>query len=302
MTVTRVPDLADVLRKAGLNVIEESYEYGPYAGKTWKDVGFGSNEWTDMRFVLWHHDASPQGDSPGACDWMKHMEIAPAGNAWVCGGCNGEHVPGTWHLIAGRYSNHAGTGGPGWGVPKDGMNAYAFGIETDHTLGESWKPEEKQQQLAGLRLGTAALMKHYGLTPKPGLLFHKTWTDGGVDGLPWFVTRGRKNDIDGLDLASERKAVQALMDSIGRQLPVVRLSKAVPGTRSVDVRIIREALVAQGLLVSSTARLTYFGQRMQDAYAAWQRKKKFTEETPGVPGVASLTALGAKHGFTVSES
>jgi hypothetical protein len=214
-------DLNKVLKKAGVPVIQEKYTHGPYSGKTWKTVGFNGQGYRAFDFILWHHDASPQGDSPGALEWMKYMEIAPAGAIWVCSGCNGKHASGTWHLIAAGLSNHAGTGGNDpkrrgntWGVPVDGMNAVALGIETDHTYGERWTGPKKQAQLNSLRRGTAAIMLAYDLNPKPGLMRHLDWTNGLIDGNGRFVTYGRKNDVDGLDLADERRRVKRIMAAL----------------------------------------------------------------------------------------
>lgn len=214
-------DLSKILKKAGVPVIGESYTRGPYNGKTWKTVGFNGQGYRDFKFILWHHDASPSGDSPGALEWMKYMEIAPAGAIWVCSGCNGKHASGTWHLIAAGLSNHAGTGGNDpakrgntWGVPVDGMNAVALGIETDHTYNESWKGAKKQAQLNSLRRGTAAIMLAYNLTPRPGLMRHLDWTNGLIDGNGKFTTYGRKNDVDGLDLADERRRVKRIMAAL----------------------------------------------------------------------------------------
>lgn len=215
-------DLADILRAAGVSVIEETYIQGPYKGKSWKKVGFNGQGLTAFRFILWHHDASKTGDSPGALDWVKYYAsdgstlLTPAAACWVCSGCNGKHPAGTWHIYAAGLSNHAGRGCNGWGVGAS-MNSHSLGVETDHTLGESWAGEKKQAQLAGLRAGTAAIMKAYEMDPTPSLLFHKTWTDGGVDGVPFSPwtwqggTRGRKNDIDGLDLMEERRIVAGLI-------------------------------------------------------------------------------------------
>jgi len=97
------------------------------------------------------------------------------------------------------------------------------GIETDHTYGESWAPPKKQAQLASLRLGTAALMKAYGINPTPGLQRHLDWTNGMIDGVPRLPTFGRKNDIDGLDLADERARVAALMQSLDKPTPADRI-------------------------------------------------------------------------------
>ena len=228
-------DLATILRKANVPVIEESYNRGPYSGKSWKQVGFNGQGYRQFRYILWHHDASPANqDSPGALEWMKYMDIAPAGAIWVCSGCNGKHASGTWHLIAAGLSNHAGTGGYDprkggntWSVPKDGMNAVSLGIETDHTYNESWKGRKKQAQLNSLRRGTAAIMLAYKIEPKPGLLRHLDWTNGLIDGNGKFTTYGRKNDIDGLDLADERRTVKRIMGELakGGEPPKLRATR-----------------------------------------------------------------------------
>ena len=183
-----ITDAARLLRKAGVKV----KEVGP-----WKTRSASGGGYPNLRFIMWHHDASPEGPSPGALEWM--VSQGPAANAWV-------DTKGVWHIYCAGVSWHAGAGGPGWGLAKDAMNWQALGIETDHTYGEKWPTA----QLDSLRLGTAALMKHYGM-PADHLLFHRTWTDGGVDGYPSFVTKGRKNDPDGMDLKQERKRIARLM-------------------------------------------------------------------------------------------
>ena len=42
--------------------------------------------------VVWHHDASPPGDSPGALNWMISNTMRPGANIWV-------DRYGTWHLV-----------------------------------------------------------------------------------------------------------------------------------------------------------------------------------------------------------
>jgi len=189
-------EAADLLRAAGLMVREHP------GWKTRTATGYG---YTDMRGVMWHHDASPPGDSPGALQWM--LTQGPAANCWI-------DRYGVWHVYCGGVSFHAGLGGPGWGVPKDRGNQFFWGIETDHTTGEAWP----QAQLASLRKGTAALLAGLSLDPhrNGGLVFHYSWTNGTVDGLPRFVTYGRKNDPDGLSLETERAVVAALMKDLQR--------------------------------------------------------------------------------------
>lgn len=215
-------DLVDILEDANVPVIGEKYTSGQYTGKTWRSVGWkGMGYYPGLQYILWHHDASPEGPSEGALHWIKTMPIGPAGGVWVCMGCNGKHASGTWHVTAAGAHNHAGSGGP-WSpdngapyVPQNGMNYRSLGIEVDHTYGESWRGSTKMDQLMSLRRGTAAICKAYGLDPKTRLLFHKTWTDGMIDGVPRLGTVGRKNDIYGLDLPYERGLVAKLMERIG---------------------------------------------------------------------------------------
>ena len=223
-------DLATILREAKVPVIEEGYTSGPYTGKTWKEVGWQGRGLHAFRYVMWHHDASPVGDSPGALHWVKYSALAPAGAIWVCSGCHGKHVSGTWHIYASGLTNHAGTGGP-WNpntgdpaVPVNGMNSVSLGIETDHTFGESWAGAKKQAQLNSLRMGTAAILAAYKLPPTR-VHRHLDWTNGLIDGNGRFATFGRKNDIDGLDLMYERRILGKLIDQINNPVDEKRLAR-----------------------------------------------------------------------------
>jgi hypothetical protein len=155
--------------------------------------GLGLNE---LRGIMWHHDASPFGDSPGALDWCMYWakdangnDLTPAASIWV-------DRAGKWFVYAAGQSCHAGVGSSPL-APNSTGNQYYLGIETDHNTGEKWTKE----QVSSLRKGTAALMKHYGLDPKQALEFHKTYAPG------------RKNDPAHLDLGKERRRVARLMKS-----------------------------------------------------------------------------------------
>ena len=136
--------------------------------------------------IVWHHDASPPGDSPGALDWMiSSWDIASA-QIWV-------DRRGVWHFISYGIAWHAGA------VNDSAFdNWHAAGIETDHTTGEEWPAA----QLEALRKGTAACLAHERKS-SANLAFHKTIC----------VPVGRKSDPDGLDLRAERAAVQALINT-----------------------------------------------------------------------------------------
>jgi hypothetical protein len=219
MTGVWLRDLADILRQANVPVVEMKYERGPFAGRKWTQVGANNRGLAGFDYIMWHHDASPAGPSggakvdakgigtspTGALGWCMYSDVAPAASIWI-------DMQGTWFLYVAGLAWHAGRGGPGWGVAANMMNYYALGIETDHTTGEPWPAK----QIDSLRRGTAAIMAAYEMDPRPGLLFHKTWTDGGIDGVPTLPTRGRKNDPDGLDLAAERRRVADIIAEMGR--------------------------------------------------------------------------------------
>ena len=79
--------------------------------------------------VIWHHDASPAGDSPGTLNWMIDNWNNSSANIWV-------DRYGVWHLVGTGVAWHAGEVLPG--MPG---NFDSIGIETDHTTGEQWPTE-----------------------------------------------------------------------------------------------------------------------------------------------------------------
>jgi hypothetical protein len=84
--------------------------------------------------------------------------------------------------------------------------------------------------------------------------------------------------------------------------------KAAQGhtTHPADVKPVEAALKAEGLLPAAYASDGSFGSRTVEAYAKWQQAYSNAHHlgwsgtaVNGIPGKTSLTALGAKHGFTV---
>jgi hypothetical protein len=62
---------------------------------------------------------------------------------------------------------------------------------------------------------------------------------------------------------------------------------------------VERALAAEGLLERRFVDGS-FGRRTVEAYAAWQRRLHFSgTAADGIPGIKTLTALGARHGFHV---
>lgn len=166
--------LSDVLTAAGVTV------------KTYPGWHGRGRDFTDLRAVVWHHDASPSGDSPGVPAYMLRQMAAgkAAAQLWV-------DRRGTWHVLAAGVAFH--TGNVRAGMPG---NDESLGVETDHTTGEDWPV----MQVTSLRAGTAAILRRLG-QDSSALHMHKT-----IASPP-----GRKTDPDGLDLHPERGRLAVLM-------------------------------------------------------------------------------------------
>ena len=180
MSYNRITWAPDVLRAAGLTVVEHD---------GWRNRGLSTSRRFEPSAVVWHHDASAPGDSPGVPAFMIGRFETAAAQLWV-------DRAGRWHIIASGRAPHAGEVLAG--MPD---NETSIGVETDHTTGEAWPAA----LLESLRTGTAALLRHMGKDAR-GLHFHKT-----ICSPP-----GRKVDPAGLDLDRERERVTA------RLAPVVK--------------------------------------------------------------------------------
>ncbi|HEX6246349.1 MAG TPA: peptidoglycan DD-metalloendopeptidase family protein [Nocardioidaceae bacterium] len=67
------------------------------------------------------------------------------------------------------------------------------------------------------------------------------------------------------------------------------------------VRIVEQALTAEGLLPANLGTDGYAGTATRDAYRRWQQRLGFRKaDADGIPGITSLTALGDKYGFGVT--
>ena len=218
MLITRYPA---IVANEGLSVVVEP--------------GFATRSHGDLQrnppYIVWHHDASPAGPSPGVLGWMLDNWNTASANIWV-------DFYGTWHFVGAGVAWHAGATLPG--MPT---NYTAIGIETDYTVGEKISPVLYDS----LRRGTAAIFRAMK-QPATDLHFHKT-----ICSPP-----GRKSDPWALDLATERNAVAQLVAGSVPALDKPDLS-APQGEGGADPRewdematkdefraIIREELAAYG--------------------------------------------------------
>lgn len=141
----RLTDLADVLRTAGLNVIELS---------GWQDRG-ESGSFNPIGILL-HHDAMGLGFNSNPGDDMNVPEyMSQNGNdgsqLWV-------RRDGAWVVMAAGRKWHAGAGQGYCDIPAGSGNSNWLGVETDHTTGNPWPSE----QLDSINRGCRTLAKHYG--------------------------------------------------------------------------------------------------------------------------------------------
>lgn len=265
MSYDRITWLPKVLRDAGIEVVL-------YDG--WESRGLSTSRPFEPKHVVWHHDASAPGDSPGVPHYMiRNMQSAGA-QVWI-------DRKGRWHIVASGRMAHAGDTLPG---KPDNYNS--IGIETDHTTGEAWP----DALLDSLRRGTKAIFDHWKVGVDH-LHFHKSICD----------PPGRKVDPDGLDLGAERKRVKAIdLSPAPRRKPkpskpevsvkaAVRASKVAGWARRIgnttvrqDARLVKRALKAEGV----------------KNYAEWQEKCNVSPAN-GRPDEKSLKVLGRKHGFKV---
>lgn len=189
MTNERLLWLPGVLRAAGLTVheIDGWQDRGHTDDQMYQRYGFAPQA------VVFHHDGSPPGDSPGGLQWLIDG-FASSDDDNFDAQCWVDRY-GVWHAIAAGYAQHAGAGG-GWGAIPSGMgNPRSLGVETDHTDGETWPPA----QLASVRTGMAAICAARGWDPARCVVGHKEYAPG------------RKTDPDGVDMDAFRREVAAEM-------------------------------------------------------------------------------------------
>ena len=161
MPARYLTDLADVLRAAGLTVIEVD----GWKTRARSSGGFAAGRPTHL---MVHHTASPQ-----RTDGQRDVDYIVAGSpdkpitniytdrkgvVWVC---------------AAGATNTNGKGVDTWGggVPADAMNLYAIAIEIANTgVGEPYPAEQQQSVLTS----SAAICKHYGI-PTHHVRAHFEW-------------------------------------------------------------------------------------------------------------------------------
>jgi hypothetical protein len=164
-------DLADVIRGAGLAVVEVGS--GPnQTGTAWKTRARGSGGYDSGRpnHVMVHHTASnPSSDGWSDVNYQTfNADSKPIANLYL------DRSGKVWVMAAGA-TNTNGSGADPCGVtPIDQMNSHAIGIEAaNNGVGEQW-PAAQQDAYVVL---VTTLCEHYGI-PQSRVHGHIEWAPG----------------------------------------------------------------------------------------------------------------------------
>ena len=268
-------DLADVLRKAGLKVVEVD---------GWKTRGHGPMK--RVTGIVWHHTATPAsypGDYPS-------LRVVRDGHSKLPGPlCNlGLGRNGTYYVVAAGFGYHAGAVKPQYIDLVD--NDTAIGIEAENAgITGVWP----QAQYDAYVKGTAALARHYGV-PTARVLGHKEISTAG------------KIDPKGIDMAVARAAVAAANAGadVGTKKPDNKTETGTktegvysPGDTGDRVRVLQTELNNHWLRPKGWALLAEdgsYGPSTEAIVRAFQKAEKL--EVDGYVGPATQAAMTKKLG------
>ena len=224
-TRKRVTWLADVLRAAGLEVVE--HPGWETRGRTYPFQPVG---------VVLHHTASAPGrDTPSLGVVVTGRAEIPGPLCQVLIGRDARV-----HVIAAGPANHAGKGGPWHRIPRDLANRLTIGIEIEHT-GTKTEPWDKQV-VSAAATATAAITRHLGASTTY-VLSHKEWAPTRkIDPYAWDMDAFRATVKDLVaKMNSARKAAANTTKKPAKKrtapaLPTIRL-----GAKGVLVRVVQVA-------------------------------------------------------------
>lgn len=246
MVTTAYPNLDEHLRSWGLKVVEVS---------GWKTRSANSTLF-NPRAVVCHHTATTLSGNAPTLKYITDKVLSQ----FVLG------RDGTVYLVSGNRCNHAGTGGPLRGIPKDAGNRYAWGIEAENNgVGEKWPAVQLE---AYYRLAAALCDLHN--VNQEAVFGHKEWAPT------------RKTDPKGITMSTFRSEVAKRLKA-GAGDPVLRL-----GDEGQKVKDIQNALVKHKFLTAAQVDGD-FGPTTEKAVKAFQAAKGLTAD--GVVGQKTWDAL-----------
>ena len=164
-----IPWLADVLRSAGVTVVEEGNWLGRVAGSSFNPIG-----------VLWHHTASTSSAANphpalGICINGRSDLPGPLCHALV-------DYNGVFHVISGGRANHAGSSRGSGPIPAGDGNTLMVGWEIDYN---GVNQRMTAAQYSASVLATAAVLRRLGRDASYARGHRETSTTGKID--PSFI-------------------------------------------------------------------------------------------------------------------
>lgn len=297
---------AAALRAEGVNVIETP---------GWTTYNRNSRgPWGPVHGVVIHHTVTKGTDAT--------VRILHDGYDGLPGPlCHGNiDKDGTVRLIGYGRTNHAGLGDAAVldaviaerALPADttatvdGNRAF-YGFECTN-LGDGVDPWP-EAQLDAIARAAAAVCRAHGWTAA-SVIGHKEWQPGKVD--PTFSMPAMRDRI----AARLGQAGEPRRGTPPPTRPQVSLSRLIEAARSnpqmagtpvtyPGVLTVEAALVDEGLLSKPYAD-GHYGTTTVTAMSAWQERCGYSGRAPGqaadgIPGRTSLTKLGDRHGFDVTD-
>ncbi|MFD6260638.1 N-acetylmuramoyl-L-alanine amidase [Micromonospora chalcea] len=164
-----IPWLADVLRSAGVTVVEEGNWLGRVAGSSFNPIG-----------VLWHHTAATSSATNphpalGICINGRSDLPGPLCHALV-------DYHGVFHVISGGRVNHAGSSRGSGPIPAGDGNTLMVGWEIDYNgVDQRMTPAQYSASV----LATAAVLRRLGRDASYARGHRETSTTGKID--PSFI-------------------------------------------------------------------------------------------------------------------
>ncbi|AXO32706.1 N-acetylmuramoyl-L-alanine amidase [Micromonospora chalcea] len=164
-----IPWLADVLRSAGVTVVEEGNWLGRVAGSSFNPIG-----------VLWHHTAATSSATNphpalGICINGRSDLPGPLCHALV-------DYHGVFHVISGGRANHAGSSRGSGPIPAGDGNTLMVGWEIDYNgVDQRMTPAQYSASV----LATAAVLRRLGRDASYARGHRETSTTGKID--PSFI-------------------------------------------------------------------------------------------------------------------
>jgi len=289
--------LVRALRNEGLKVVEHS---------GWRTNNRNSRgAWGPVHGVMIHHTVTSGTDATVRLCFEGRSDLPGP----LCHGVIAKD--GTVHLVGNGRANHAGLGddevlraviAESSGLPSpnenntDG-NARFYGFECVN-LGDGQDPWPAAQ-LEAIEAASAAICRAHRWSAR-SVIAHKEWTNTKIDPRGFSMSGMRDRIASRLGAAAPTPPPQPVVD-LSRLVEAARTNPSAPGNPITysGVKTVERALVSEGLLAAEFAD-GHYGSQTVSAYAAWQRRLGYGgADADGIPGMTTLSRLGAKHGFTV---